>query len=94
MAGGAGFTIGVLRPGWCCALMTHTARRLHGSVWGGAVNGGGEVDDLRLVTYTLNPVERLLQRASAEPSPYLERLLSLHASASDSRMLSRLSARV
>ena len=71
--------------------MTHTAARLHGSVWGGAANGGGEVDDLRLVTYTLNPVEGLLRRAAAEPSPYLERLLSLHASASDSRMLSRLS---
>jgi len=83
--GGAGVSVGVLRPGWCCAMCMHTNLRLHGSVWaGGAVAAGS---DLRIVTYPLKDVDALLQRAAADPAAQA-RLAS--SSLSDDRLLSRM----
>ena len=72
--GGRGVHIHSMAPGWQCAIIMQTRERLHGSILPDAhlVRGFG-LPDLRLmrvVTYPLTAVERLLQRLSEEPEAW------------------------
>jgi hypothetical protein len=79
--GGRAFRVGTMRPGWICALLMDTRGLLHGSVYDGE---GGR--DMRIITYTLSRVERLLRRAESNPEEYYETLLKR----SDTRLQRRL----
>ena len=69
--GGRGVHIKSMAPGWHCAILMQTGERLHGSVQPNAheVIGFGltHLQLMRVVTYPLTAVERLLERLAEEP---------------------------
>ena len=72
--GGRGVHIHSMVPGWQCAIIMQTRERLHGSILPDAhtIRGFGLPDFrlMRVVTYPLTAVERLLQRLSEEPEAW------------------------
>ena len=58
-------------PGWHCAMLMQTARRLHGSVLPGEEDeqgfGGAHVEMMRIITYPLKAVDNLLRRLAGSP---------------------------
>jgi hypothetical protein len=79
--GGRAFSVGVMRPGWYCAMFTDTAQQLHGSVEGDSTGV-----DMRIITYPLSKIDNLLRRAAADPLEHRRQL----AQRSDARLLARL----
>ena len=69
--GGRGVYIASMVPGWHCAMLMQTARRLHGSVLPGEEDeqgfGGAHVDMMRIITYPLKAVDNLLRRLAGSP---------------------------
>ena len=72
--GGRGVHINSMVPGWHCAIIMQTSERLHGSIQADKhlVRGLGLPDFriMRVVTYPLKAVERLLQRLAEEPEAW------------------------
>ena len=70
--GGRGVHIHSMVPGWHCALVFCTSTRLHGSLFLGATERKGfslpSLDMLRVVTYPLSRIERLMERIAEEPA--------------------------
>ena len=69
--GGRGVHINSMVPGWHCAIIMQTRERLHGSIQPDEdlIRGFGLPDFrmMRVVTYPLHSVERLLQRLADDP---------------------------
>ena len=69
-------------PGWHCAILMQTAERLHGSVQPDAssVRGFGLLDFkmMRVVTYPLTAVERLLERLAQDPQEWTRLCANSH----------------
>ena len=65
-----------MRPGWHCALLMNTDARLHGSVLPEEDKIGGyafpSLKMMRVVTYPLKGVERLLARLAQDPDAQKE----------------------
>ena len=70
--GGRGVHINSMVPGWHCAILMQTAQRLHGSIQPGSLRGFGlpNYQMMRVVTYPLTAVERLLQRLAKDPEAW------------------------
>ena len=66
--------INFMVPGWHCAIIMQTSERLHGSIQADEhlLRGLGLPDFrfMRVVTYPLKAVERLLQRLAEEPEAW------------------------
>ena len=75
--GGRGVHVISMRPGWHCAILMNTDQRLHGSVLPieDELEGYGfpSLKMMRVVTYPLKGVERLLSRLGEDPDA-LEKL--------------------
>ena len=69
--GGRGVHINSMVPGWHCAMVMQTSERLHGSIQADEhLPRGFGLPDFRLmrvVTYPLRSVERLLERLAEDP---------------------------
>ena len=80
--GGRGVHINSMVPGWHCAILMQTAERLHGSVQPDAssVRGFGLLDFkmMRVVTYPLTAVERLLERLAQDPQEWTRLCANSH----------------
>ena len=74
--GGRGVHIISMRPGWHCAILMNTDQRLHGSVLPEEEEIGGyafpSLKMMRVVTYPLKGVERLLARLAQDPDALQE----------------------
>jgi hypothetical protein len=81
--GGRGVHVMSMVPGWNCAILMRTSDRLHGSVMPGEGEEEGfglpRVDMLRVVTYPLRRIERLVERLSSEPSQVVRVVEESHA---------------
>ena len=71
-SGGRGVHINSMVPGWHCAILMQTAQRLHGSIQPCSLRGFGlpNYQMLRVVTYPLTAIERLLQRLAKAPEAW------------------------
>ena len=82
--GGRAFRVGVMRPGWICAVFMHSSAQLHGSIWASETT---VYPDLRIVAYSMRMVENLLARAAQyEGHAYYESVCA----AADDRLRNRL----
>lgn len=81
--GGRGVHVMSMVPGWHCAILMRTSERLHGSVMPqeGDMDGFGllHLDLMRIVTYPLRRIERMLARLSTAPSQVAEVVKVSHA---------------
>ena len=89
MSGGRGVRLRSMVPGWCCAIFMQTSTRLHGGVAAQFDEIKGlaleEYEMMRVVTYPVSNIERLLDRLSRDPDG-LRRL----AAATDQHLLERM----
>lgn len=81
--GGRGVHVISMVPGWHCAILMRTSDRLHGSVSAdeGELDGLSlpHLDMLRIVTYPIRRIERMLERLSTVPRQVAEVVKASHA---------------
>ena len=81
--GGRGVHVLSMVPGWHCAILMRTSDRLHSSVLPneGELDGFGlpHLDMLRIVTYPIRRIERMLERLTNVPWQVAEVVEASHA---------------
>jgi hypothetical protein len=80
--GGRGVHVVSMVPGWNCAILMRTCDRMHGSVVpsGGSVNFGmPSLKMMRIVTFPMRRIERLVERLDAEPDKIASVMENSHA---------------